>query len=192
MKTWIQDLFPVPFISRRFKMGKPRQNTEKAAAPVQDMFMHRVWSQRIHIELSRKAKTLDKKSICWKQIDIKHWGIDISIKHINVESWHWQKIISHLLAALMAALFATQPLLSSTHVAAAATNPELVRLTHPPPKNTATCSQASSWPRLTLQRRRFSSHHNGSNAVTAVSDDTRCLRCHFLGGCLLWDSTQDH
>ena len=125
MKTWIQDLFPVPFISRRFKMGKPRQNTEKAAAPVQDMFMHRVWSQRIHIELSRKAKTLDKKSICWKQSDIKHWGIDISIKHINVETWHRQKIISHLLAALMAAVALVNTCGSCRHQSWA-------RSTHPP------------------------------------------------------------
>ena len=67
---WIQDLFPVPFISRRFKMRKPRQNTEKAAAPVQDMFMHRAWSQRIHIKLLRKAKILDIK--IGKQSDFKH------------------------------------------------------------------------------------------------------------------------
>ena len=181
---WIQDLFPVPFISRRLKMRKPCQNTEKAATQVQDMFMHRAWLQRIHIELLRKAKTLDTK--IGKQSDFKHVLIENEENVTSRRNHFPPPRRPHGCPGRCPAVALVSTCGSCRHQSAA-------RSTHPPPlKNTTTCSQDSSWPRLTLQRRRFSSHHNGSNAVTAVSDDAQCLRCHFLGGCLLWDSTQDH
>ena len=156
---------------------------ESSCASPRYMFMHRVWSQRIHIKLLRKAKTLDTK--IGKQSDFKHVWIE-NEENVTSRRNHFpppRRPHGRPGCCPAVALFSTcgscrhQSAARSTHC------PKTLQLAHNPP--------ASSWV-LTLPRRRFSSHHNGSNAVTAVSDDAQCLRCHFLGGCLLWDSTQDH